>query len=107
LILTGFSQGVAMMFRTAAATSRRVDGVIAVGGDVPPEIEPAALARVGRAFVCRGSRDDWYTAEIFGRDVQRLRAAGVIVDSLEFDGGHEWSDEVVQASSGFLRERWP
>jgi len=34
LVLTGFSQGVAMMFRAAAA--RSVDGVIAVGGDVPP-----------------------------------------------------------------------
>jgi predicted esterase len=107
LILTGFSQGVAMMFRTAAATSRRVDGVIAVGGDVPPEIEQSALARVRRALVCHGTRDDWYTREIFGRDVQRLREAGVHVDALEFEGGHEWSDEVVQTASAFLRERWP
>jgi predicted esterase len=107
LILTGFSQGVAMMFRTAAATSRRVDGVIAVGGDVPPEIEPTALTRVRDALVCHGTRDDWYTAEIFGRDIQRLREAAVAVVPLEFDGGHEWSDEVVQASSAFLRERWP
>ena len=107
LILTGFSQGVAMMFRTAAATSRRVDAVIAVGGDVPPEIDHPALARVRRALVCHGTRDDWYTSEIFGRDVQRLREAGVHVDPLEFEGGHEWSDGVVQAASAFLRERWP
>jgi predicted esterase len=105
LILSGFSQGVAMMFRAAAA--RSVDGVIAVGGDVPPEIEPSALTRVKRALVCRGTRDEWYTGEIFSRDVQRLRDAHVSVESLNFGGGHEWSGEVVEAASAFLRQQWP
>ena len=106
LILTGFSQGVAMMFRAAAASSRAVDGVIAVGGDVPPELDPAALARVHQALVCHGSRDEWYTQTIFERDILRLRDANVAARPLEFDGGHEWSDEVVPAASAFLRERW-
>jgi predicted esterase len=105
LVLTGFSQGVAMMFRAAAA--RSVDGVVAVGGDVPPEIEPSALTRVRRALVCRGARDEWYTAEVFTRDVERLRDARVNVESLNFAGGHEWSAEVVEAASAFLRELWP
>ena len=105
LVLTGFSQGVAMMFRAAAASSRPVDGVIAVGGDVPPELDPAVLARVRRALVCHGARDEWYTEAIFGRDIQRLREAGVTTRPLEFGGGHEWSDEVVQAASSFLDER--
>jgi len=105
LVLTGFSQGVAMMFRAAVASSRPVDGVIAVGGDVPPELGPAVLARLRRALVCHGARDEWYTEAIFGRDIQRLREAGVTVRPLEFGGGHEWSDEVVQAASSFLDER--
>jgi predicted esterase len=105
LVLTGFSQGVAMMFRAATASSRPVDGVIAVGGDVPPELGPAVLARVRRALICHGARDEWYTEEIFGRDIQRLREAGVTIRPLEFGGGHEWSDEVVQAASSFLDER--
>jgi predicted esterase len=105
LVLTGFSQGVAMMFRAAVASLRPVDGVIAVGGDVPPEIAAAALARVRHALVCHGARDEWYTKEIFGRDVQRLHEANVTVRPLEFGGGHEWSDEVVQAASLFLDER--
>lgn len=105
LVLTGFSQGVAMLFRAATASSRRVDGVIAVGGDVPPEIDAVALARVRRALVCHGARDEWYTEAIFGRDVQRLREANVTVQPLEFGGGHEWSDEVVQAAALFLGER--
>jgi predicted esterase len=105
LVLTGFSQGVAMMFR--AASARSVDGVIAVGGDVPPEIESSALTRVRRALVCRGARDEWYTAETFGRDVERLRDVRVHVESLNFPGGHEWSAEVVEAASAFLRKEWP
>ena len=107
LAMTGFSQGVAMMLRAATASPRPVDGVIAVGGDVPPELEAAALARVRQALVCHGTRDEWYTGAIFERDVQRLRDADVTVRPLEFTGGHEWSDEVVQAASAFLRERWP
>jgi predicted esterase len=107
LVFSGFSQGVAMTFRAAAATSRAVDGVIAVGGDVPPEIDKAGLARVRVALICRGARDEWYTEAIFGRDVQRLEDAAVAVRALAFDGGHEWSDEVVQAASAFLRERQP
>jgi predicted esterase len=107
LVLTGFSQGVAMMFRAAAAASRPVDGVIAVGGDVPPEIEPSALTRVRRALVCRGARDQWYTAEVFSRDVKRLRDAHVRVEPLDFAGGHEWSAEVVDASAAFLRGQRP
>ena len=107
LVLSGFSQGVAMTFRAAAASSRPVDGVIAVGGDVPPELVAAAMGRASRILVCHGTRDEWYTQAIFERDVRRLREAHVTVRPLEFDGGHEWSDEVAQAASLFLRERLP
>jgi predicted esterase len=105
VVFTGFSQGVAMTFRAAAASSRAVDGIIAVGGDVPPELDAAAVGRIGRALVCHGTRDEWYTQAIFERDVQRLREANVNVRPLEYGGGHEWSDEVVQAASFFLHER--
>jgi predicted esterase len=104
LVFTGFSQGVAMTFRAAAASSRTVDGVIAVGGDVPPELAVDALGRVRRALVCHGAGDPWYTKDVFQRDVERLREASVAVRPMKFDGGHEWSDEVVQAASLFLNE---
>jgi predicted esterase len=105
LVLAGFSQGVAMTFRAAVMRSRRVDGVITVGGDVPPELGADALERVPQALICHGANDEFYTAAIFARDVQRLRDAGVSVRPLEFEGGHEWSDAVLQAASLFLRER--
>jgi predicted esterase len=104
LVFAGFSQGVAMAFRAACATARRVDGVIAVGGDVPPEIDAASLARVQTALVCRGARDEWYTDEKFQQDVARIRQAGAAVHPVAFDGGHEWSAAVLEAASGCLRD---
>jgi predicted esterase len=104
VVFAGFSQGVAMAFRAAAAGTRPVAGVIAAGGDVPPEIEPAGLARVGSALVCKGVRDEWYSTAKFDADLRRLREADVRVQQLEFDGGHEWSDAVIAAAGTFLRD---
>ena len=106
-VFAGFSQGVAMTFRAAAASPRPVDGVIVVGGDVPPELDVDAVGRVPEALICRGKADHLYAAATFERDAQRLRDARVNVRSLEFDGGHEWTDDVLQAASRFLRERLP
>lgn len=103
IVFAGFSQGVAMAFRAAAASSRRVAGVIAAGGDVPPEIDASGLATVGSALLCRGVRDEWYTATKFAENQRRLREANVPVQPLEFDGGHEWTAEVISAADGFLR----
>ena len=106
MVLAGFSQGVAMTFRAAAAAAGRVDGVIAVGGDVPPELDAAALARVPAALVCRGARDEFYAPATFDNDVRRLREAGADVRPVLFEGAHEWSDDVVRAASVFLHERY-
>jgi predicted esterase len=102
IVFAGFSQGVAMTFRAAVAARPAVDGVIAVCGDIPPELDAGALARVRSALVCRGSRDEWYTSDKFDTDVRRLTEAGAAVRPLPFDGGHEWSEPVMQAASEFL-----
>jgi predicted esterase len=104
LVFAGFSQGVAMAFRAGVSAARPVAGVIAVGGDVPPEIDAAALARVRTALVCHGRRDEWYTVEKFAADTDRLRGAGAAVTPFDFDGGHEWSADVNRAVAAFLRE---
>jgi predicted esterase len=103
-VVAGFSQGVAMTFRAAAWSPLPVDGVIAVGGDVPPELDAAALGRTPAALVCRGERDEWYTTAKFDEDVRRLRQAGVAVTPVLFPGGHEWSDDVLRAAAAFLEE---
>ena len=104
VVFSGFSQGVAMAFRAAASSPSPIAAVIAAGGDIPPELTGASLANTGRVLLCRGRGDEWYTAEKFSADLDRLQAAAVATTSVEFDGGHEWSDAVLRASGDFLAD---
>jgi predicted esterase len=103
LIFSGFSQGVAMAFRAACASTRPIAGVIAAGGDVPPELTRDDLSRIPAVLMTRGERDEWYTPEKWNVDQSRLRAAGAHVRELAFEGGHEWNADVNRAASEFLR----
>jgi len=104
LVFAGFSQGTSMAFRAAAASPRRVAAVVAVGGDIPPEIGDEALRRCGSVLLCRGRGDEWYTDTKLAADVARLRAAGNEPRAIEFDGGHEWSEPVAHAVGRLLFE---
>jgi predicted esterase len=92
-----------MAFRAAALTLTSPGVVIACGGDVPPELDAAALGRIRAVLLGRGVRDEWYTAEKLAADERRLRAAGVHVEPITFDAGHEWTAEFADACSRFLR----
>jgi predicted esterase len=100
--MTGFSQGVGTAFRSACSSPDRRVAVVALGGDVPPELDPKALARLPAVFIGRGAADPWYSQDKFESDVGRLRAAGVIVQTLVFDGGHHWTPEFSRAVGPFL-----
>lgn len=102
VVFAGFSQGAAMAFRAAALLDLEVSGVMAFGGDIPPDLSKAALSRIGRALVGRGTADAQYTHPQWTSDVARLRDAGAVVDALAFDGGHEWSGAVSDAAGAFL-----
>ena len=101
LVFAGFSQGVAMAFRAAAASTRPVSGIVVCGGDVPPELGAASLARIPAVLIGRGLRDGWYTAEKGASDRQRLREARIRVTPIEFDGGHEWPAPFIDAARRF------
>jgi predicted esterase len=107
IIFAGFSQGVGMAFRAAAHASSGGTGVIAAGGDIPPELEPGALKRLTAALIMRGVSDALYPAEKFAEDERRLRDCSVSVRAVQTDGGHEWSNGVSEAAAEFLRERYP
>jgi predicted esterase len=102
VLYAGFSQGVAMAFRAACSSRRRVAGMVAVGGDVPPELSVEALSRVPAALMARGTRDATYTAEQWYADHARLRAAGVDLRAVGFEGGHEWHDDVNREAAALL-----
>lgn len=100
VVFLGFSQGVAMAFR-AAAHADRSDGVIALGGDVPPEVR-ASGARVGPVLLGRGARDEWYTRDKYEKDLAWLRDTDQIAEACAFEGGHEWSDAFRERAGAFL-----
>ena len=96
------SEYTAMAFRAAAASTRPVAAVIALGGDVPPEIDRASLQRIPRVLLGHGTRDHWYTEEKFAADVARLRDAGVSLETCEFDAPHEWAAPFVDQGRRLL-----
>jgi predicted esterase len=101
-VFAGFSQGVAMAFRAAAAGRHQATGIIALGGDVPPELATESLARIHEVLIGRGEQDDWYTPQKFADDEARLRAAGTNVVVTTFDGGHEWTADFNRVAAAFL-----
>lgn len=103
LVFAGFSQGVAMAYR-AAAFVERCDGLIVLAGDVPPDVAPVATS-LPPTLLARGTRDQWYDEPKARKDLEVLRSAGVHVEELVFDGGHEWHDTVISRAARFLDER--
>jgi len=103
LVFVSFSQGAAMAYRAACATGRSVSGVITLGGDVPPELDRAALGRIPAVLIGRGSRDEWYTAPKLEQDAQRLREASAEVSAIPLDAGHEWTTAFADAAGAFLK----
>jgi predicted esterase len=91
-----------MAFRAAVRGIRPAAGVIAVGGDVPPELIADEAARFPPVLLMRGSREDWYTEEKLRTDVAALESRGVQVTAVTYDGGHEWNAEVSAAAAAFL-----
>jgi predicted esterase len=102
LVLSGFSQGVAMAYRAAVAGAHVCHGVIALGGDVPPELKAGAARPFPPVLVARGRNDTWYTDAKLEEDRRFLAAAGVDVTCLTYAGGHEWTDEFGDAAARFL-----
>jgi len=103
LIYVGFSQGVAMAYRAAALAQRPCDGVIALAGDVPPDVAPLA-ASIPRVLLGRGTEDKWYAGEKAAKDREVLEGAGVTVIEHVFDGGHLWAPGFIDRAGTFVDE---
>lgn len=103
LIFVGFSQGVAMAYRAATSVQRPCDGVIALAGDVPPDVVPLASS-LPRVLIGRGTEDKWYSAEKSAADLAALRAAGANVTEHVFEGGHVWAPEFISRAGAFVDE---
>ena len=102
LVCCGFSQGVAMAYRAAAWCGHACHGIVALGGDVPPELRGDTALAWPPVLIGRGRTDTWYSAEKLRADVAALRSVGAAVEPLVFDGGHEWTDDFRTAAGRFL-----
>jgi predicted esterase len=97
-VFSGFSQGASMAARAAAHIA--CDGLIALGGDVPPDVKREDV-RWPPVLLARGARDDWYTDAKFQADVEWLEPRTRVTRCV-FEGGHEWSEEFRAAARAFL-----
>jgi len=103
LVFAGFSQGVAMAYRAATGSGSPCHGVIALCGDLPPELSDEQLARLPQVLIGCGAKDEWYNQEKLEADVARLSACGVDVTPIVFAGGHEWAAAFFESCGAFLK----
>ena len=104
LVYAGVSQGVAMAYRAAIVGAHAARALIVAGGDLPPELRSLEGRRWPPVLACTGRGDDFYTPRRLEEEVEFMRSRGADVRPLVFEGGHEWSDEVVAAADALLRE---
>ena len=103
LVFTGFSQGVAMTWRAASRSGHPCHGVVALAGDVPPEVGEAGPLPAGLpALLGRGTADTWYTGGKMDADLEVLARHGVDVETCVFEDGHVWAPDFVAAAGRFL-----
>ena len=102
LVYCGFSQGVAMAYRAALRGGHACRGVIALAGDVPPELRSEPAAVWPPILIGRGRTDAWYTQDKLEGDLASLERAGAPAEGLVFDGGHEWTAAFRDAAGRFL-----
>lgn len=102
IVFAGFSQGVAMAYRAGMLCRRPCDAIIAVGGDVPPELRTAPTREWPRVLAATGAQDGWYTPARLEEDMAFLRARRPDAEALVFDGGHELADGLVAAAGHLL-----
>jgi predicted esterase len=104
LVMVGFSQGAAMAYRAALMGARPAAGIIALAGDIPPELKTDAPTRHPwpRVLIGVGSKEQWYSGAKLDADMAFLSARGIIHSVVRFDGGHEWTEEFRNAAGAFL-----
>jgi predicted esterase len=102
LAFIGFSQGASMAYRAAARGGHPCQAVLAIAGDMPPEVADDALFRWPPVLITRGEQDRYFAADKMERDVAHLRGRGADVETVVFPGGHEWADPVFAAAGSLL-----
>ena len=104
IVFLGFSQGASMAYRAALLGRHEAAGVIALAGDVPPEVRTPERLRHAwpPVLIGAGVREHWYTPDNVSADAAFLVSQGVTPELCRFNGGHEWTDEFRAAAGRWL-----
>jgi len=105
IVCVGFSQGVATAFRAGTRGAPHSVGIVAVGGDIPPELLADPQVNFPRLLLLRGARDDWYTEAKLSSDVAALERRGVTPRVHIYDAAHEWTPDVAAQIAAFVADR--
>jgi len=92
VVFVGFSQGVAMAYRAGVLGACPARGVIAIGGDLPPDVKTSPSNKFPPVLIAAGESDRFYSPEKLEADKVFLSSAGVQFDVFRYQGGHEWTD---------------
>lgn len=102
VVFLGFSQGVAMAYRAALLGRHRASAIVAVGGDIPPDVKAVPAAQWPRVLVAAGHTDHWYTPDKVAADEAFLQSHGVAHSLLRYDAGHVLTDDVRARIASFV-----
>ena len=102
IVFVGFSQGASMAYRAGLDGGYPAAGVIALGGDLPPELKSGGRRPCPPVLIGAGTDDPWYTPERCDADEQALRSIGALVEVHRFHGAHEWTEDFRAAAGAWL-----
>jgi pimeloyl-ACP methyl ester carboxylesterase len=91
VVTVGFSQGAAMAYRAALHNPYPVAGIVALGGDIPPELKADPSLIWPPVLMGVGEREEWYAGDKLEADLTFLRSRNITHKLVRFDGGHEWT----------------
>jgi predicted esterase len=103
-VFVGFSQGAAMAYRAALLGALPAAGIIALAGDIPPELKTDAATRHPwpKVLIGVGHLEQWYSGDKVDADLAFLSARGIDHSIVRFRGGHEWTEDFRDAAGTFL-----
>lgn len=96
LIILGFSQGVSTLFRWANHHSHPYHKIIAWAGTIPKDILENYQLQSWEIQLYYGNEDSLFSQEQVETYLQSLREFPVSFQSIEYQGGHNISKEVIK-----------
>ena len=107
VMLGGFSQGAMIAADIAFTTDEPIDTLVLLSPTLVNErrwLAGMPKRRGLKVFVSHGRQDVILPFDVTERTQREMRAAGLQVTWIPFDGGHEMPAEVVTALNAFLRQ---